>query len=222
MDDEGINAALHRLALRQQQRQYAAARTSIILPPDQAQKSFPQPLSNSPSVEKLNQFQDNVICSVDDDRGSVRSRNTSENTWKSASDTFNNFVSDIYPGGDLEHVYNQVTGVKPMNGVNYNPTPGSTQFQIIQSQMSQRNGTSDPDQQEMVDQSRLLLEQSKRKHQAMIAQAHAAQQKGSLGSLGLHESATSHNDILPPRPPAKPPVEKKPMSQHRLARWDIN
>jgi hypothetical protein len=212
VDDENINAALHRLALRQQQRQYAAARTSIILPPDHAQKSFPQPLSNSPSVELLYDPPENVICVVDDDRGSVRSQNTSENTWKSSSETFHNFVSDIYPNGDLENAYNQVTGVKPISGTNYNPTPGSTQFQIIHNQMVQRNGVSDVHQQDMVDQSRVLLEQSKRKHQVMIAQAHAAQQRG------LRDGATSQNNILPPRPPQKPPVEKKPTSQHRLAR----
>jgi len=212
MDSESINAALHRLAVRQQQRQYAASRGSIILP--NKRKTFPQVVSDSPSLDRIDPSVDTVICNIDDDKDAgitgaemAVPRNSLEHTWKSASETFNNFVSDVYANGCLEKAYSRVTGVNPMSGSNYHPTPGSTQFHIVQSQMALHNGLHDPD---IAEQSHALLERSKQKHQAMIAQAHAAHQAG---------GSTSHSSILPPRPPAKPAMEKRPTSQHRLARY---
>ena len=57
-------------------------------------------------------------------------------------------------------------------------------------------------------QSRALLQQSKAKHQAMIAQVHAAYKSN------VSDDESSHL----PKPPQKPPADRKPSSAHRLAR----
>ena len=169
---------------------------------------------DNPSLDKMDPSTDSVICNLDDDKDSGDSgtdltvpRSSSEQMWRSAGETFNSFVTDVYTNGCLEKAYSRVTGVNPLSGSNYHPTPGSTQFHIVQSQMALRNGSHDQD---IMDQNHVLLDRSKLKHQSMIATAHANRQAG---------GSTSQNGILPPRPPPKPASEKRPTSQHRLARY---
>ena len=80
---------------------------------------------------------------------------------QNANATFNSFIDDGGPHGDLSQAYNKVTGVLPAN---YNSaSQGSKQFQILQQQRALKQ------------QSKNMLEQSKAKHQAMVAQAYAMQ-----------------------------------------------
>lgn len=59
--------------------------------------------------------------------------------------------------------------------------------------------------QDLASQSHTMLQQSKAKHQAMVAQAHAAR-------------SIADDDGYVPKPPPKPSSDRKPSSAHRLAR----
>jgi len=105
------------------------------------------------------------------------------------------------------------TGVNPMNG-NYVPSTGSTQYQLAQQQQLK--------QQRMMEQSKALLEQSKAKHQAMVAQAHAAhksRQGAAIDVVEVDAEPESAMQRYAPKPPAMPASDKKPSSaHHRLTR----
>ncbi|XP_013422025.1 tubulin polyglutamylase TTLL5 isoform X2 [Lingula anatina] len=133
---------------------------------------------------------------------------------QSANDTFNSFAYEedgfVYnDDGDSDNeawsnAYNQVTGVSPLSS-GYVPSRGSTQYQLAQQQQQMK-------QQKMIEQSRTMLEQSKAKHQAMIAQAHAAQH------AKMAKEPESAMQQYAPKPPSQPPSMRKPTSSHRLAR----
>ena len=135
---------------------------------------------------------------------------------RTANETFNSFVEDCEPywQNDLSAAYNQVTGVSPSAA--YVPSRASTQYQLLQQQKAQK-------QQEMIEQSKALLEASKAKHQAMIAQAHAA--AAASGHKHHHNNNNTDHHQHPetamskyaPRPPAEPP--KKPANSGRMARY---
>lgn len=144
---------------------------------------------------------------------------------QTANATFNSFIEDAQPmwQNDLAYAYNHVTGVAPQNY--QGASVGSRQFQIAQQQQQMK-------QQRMLEQSKALLEQSKAKHQAMIAQVHAAQrssvrQQGSSlqqqdeqrSSLWQQGSIPLKGDqIYAPKPPAHSSAVKKGTSMHRVTR----
>ena len=240
-DEEAINSALHRLAIRQQQRQYTANKGSNILanPPegdlgeagDQGSLSLRhrthslgsvniQDLSAARTSMPTTSIQTNVdnfdiVHSTDSppavheaavrengDMRKSRSSSASRST-RTANDTFDSFVQDTYGyGNELVTAYNTVTGVNPLNN-SYTPSPGSSQYQYAQQQQHMK-------QQRMIEQSKALLEQSRIKHQQMIAQAHAATKS--------RKEPASGSQVYSPKPPPKPPSDKKSTSAHRLAR----
>ena len=177
----------------------------------------------------------NVVCAVESEsgtvngNGSVKSEKRRNSHGQSANDTFNSFIQDSnqHSGGEFNAAvvaYSQVTGVKPASGENYSPTPGSSQ----QQQMSQQQQQQLIHKQQMLEQSKVLLEQSKAKHQAMVAQAHEAQrsrnhhaQPAAAGTAAVMPPGApidNHHQAFVPRPPSKPPSNKKPASSHRIAR----
>ncbi|WAR19156.1 TTLL5-like protein [Mya arenaria] len=109
---------------------------------------------------------------------------------QSANATFNSFIGESSTAwhNDLAQAYSQVTGVTPQNY--HTPSHSSKQYQLVQ-------------QQSLKQQSKVLLEQSKAKHQAMIAQAHAVQK-----SLNRPESENSMVPMYAPKPPMKPSSRK--------------
>lgn len=124
-----------------------------------------------------------------------------------ADATFNSFIDDQNTNwqSDLSLAYSQVTGVKPQN---YQMASSSSkQYQLLQQQMLKQ-------------QSKAMLEQSKAKHQAMVAQAHAVQK--SIQQHVHRERPASETDIMKqkfaPKPPVKPAGTKRVTSSHRLAR----
>ncbi|XP_060581797.1 tubulin polyglutamylase TTLL5-like isoform X2 [Ruditapes philippinarum] len=130
-------------------------------------------------------------------------RKQSNVNLQSANATFNSFIEDTGPNwqNDLALAYNQVTGVTPQNY--HTPTQSSKQFQIMQ-------------QQALKQQSKVLLEQSKAKHQAMIAQAHAVQK--SLLKLDRPESEATMVQMYAPKPPVRPGTRKAASAHHRMPR----
>ena len=134
---------------------------------------------------------------------------------KSANDTFNIFIDDMH----TQALENGGPGrfVASVNGENtYNIARGSHQHQQVSQQMIK--------QKQMMEASKSLLEQSKAKHQAMVAQAHAAQKKqtldrqvysGSCETIPTAVMSTEHT----PKPPSNPASNKKPSSTHRIARY---
>ena len=142
-----------------------------------------------------------------------KNNNNSMNGYKqsnlrAAENKFKDFIEDTASFYDMESAaYNQVTGVNPMNG-SYAPSKGSKQYLLSQQQQYLRH-------QNLMEQSRALLEQSKVKHQAMVAQAHAAQK-------GPEVPVVEYDLAVPayvPKPPPKPSSGKKPASAHRMARY---
>jgi hypothetical protein len=79
----------------------------------------------------------------------------------------------------------------------------------------------------MSEQSRALLEHSKAKHQAMVAQAHAAKSQPTLNFVSLPReplravAVEEEESGAPkaPKPPIKPSSVRKPTSSHRMARY---
>lgn len=145
-------------------------------------------------------------------RPSSKDSSRSVRSVRSANDTFNSFVNDSDQRSD-EYL---VTGGHQSGGVNptsksYTPTFQSTQYQIAQHQIMLK-------QQRMIEQSKALLEQSKAKHQAMIAQAHAAQ-KGIQQGAGEDVDITAAGAMHHPKPPLNPAHDKKTIGSHRMARY---
>lgn len=180
-DEEAINAALHRLTLRQQQRQYTAG--------------------TSQSVHLLDSDTQSAKHTSPNDGHHAASLN---GHYQNANETFNNFVEDALSNTEYMEAYEQATGTSLMNG-DYSPSPGSTQHHMAQQNLQLK-------QQRMTQQSRALLEHSRAKHQAMVAQAHAAKHQT------YHMLPAETGTLAPKPPPAKPPTERKPASSHRLAR----
>lgn len=131
-----------------------------------------------------------------------RRRQTNVNL-QSANATFNSFIEDTGPNwqNELALAYNQVTGVTPQNY--HTPSQSSKQYQILQ-------------QQALKQQSKVLLEQSKAKHQAMIAQAHAVQK--TMLKLDRPESEASMVQMYAPKPPVRPGNRKATSAHHRMPR----
>ena len=126
--------------------------------------------------------------------------------YQNANATFNSFIEDVGPNwqNEVAKAYSQVTGVLPQNY--HTPTQTSKQYQILQ-------------QQALKQQSKVLLEQSKAKHQAMIAQAHAVQK-----SLEGHsrndrpESEMAGLQMYAPKPPSKSGHRKTASATNRMPR----
>ncbi|XP_067680979.1 tubulin polyglutamylase TTLL5-like isoform X1 [Haliotis asinina] len=128
-----------------------------------------------------------------------------------ANATFNSFIDD--PGAqwqsDLMTAYSQVTGVKPQNY--QNPSSNSRQYHLAQQQSVK--------QQRLMEQSKALLEQSKAKHQAMVAQAHAAQR---TLNYAQPTEVKPGKQTFTPKPPIQPAGGRKMTPAHRLARTPSN
>lgn len=141
---------------------------------------------------------------------SVNRKQTNVNlNLQNANATFNSFIEEIGPNwqNDVAAAYSQVTGVLPQNY--HTPTQTSKQYQILQ-------------QQALKQQSKVLLEQSKAKHQAMIAQAYAVQK--SLEGRSKGERAESENggpQMYAPKPPTKPGQRKIVSATNRMPRYDM-
>ena len=132
---------------------------------------------------------------------SINRKQTNVNmNLQNANATFNSFIEDVGPiwPNDVAMAYNQVTGVLPQNY--HTPSQSSKQYQILQ-------------QQALKQQSKVLLEQSKAKHQAMIAQACAVQK--SLDGRTRHERPESEM-MYAPKPPVRPGQRKAVSATNRM------
>ncbi|XP_048734056.1 tubulin polyglutamylase TTLL5-like isoform X6 [Ostrea edulis] len=124
---------------------------------------------------------------------------------RSANATFNSFIEDSSGTtwqNDLASAYNQVTGVLPSNY--HTASQSSKQFQLMQQQAALKQ------------QSKVMLEQSKAKHQAMIAQAHAVQKSVQQQQQKLDQDIESTIQKYAPKPPVQPPHSRKLPSSHRV------
>ena len=72
-------------------------------------------------------------------------------------------------------------------------------------------------QRSMIEQSRALLEQSKAKHHALVAQAHSMQKRLQAHQY-LEPQPTEAPTALTPKPPSASPADKKPTSTFRTQR----
>ncbi|KAK3093578.1 hypothetical protein FSP39_017678 [Pinctada imbricata] len=116
---------------------------------------------------------------------------------QNANATFNSFIEDSKGGpwqNDLALAYNQVTGVLPSNY--HTATQSSKQYQLLQ-------------QQALKEQSKALLEQSKAKHQAMVAQAHAVHKSIQQQKQPASTEVESAVQKYAPKPPMQPSHTKK-------------
>ncbi|CAH1792719.1 unnamed protein product [Owenia fusiformis] len=262
-DNEAMNSALQRLAIRQRTRQYSAKGANILQAP-KPKKIESTSTALIDTMNKDSQGDGDKGSSWNADKGSswtsqsqarahsagsgatqasleFRSFNKSNNSHvqrtisedvlidqvqhaqtrsDSADETFNSFIEDSTGAepqqsprwqNELIAAYNHVTGVAPSES--YNPSKTSTQYS-----MASANHTK---QQQMIQQSKNLLQQSKAKHQAMIAQAHMARKSKVHGDhegdlQGDPESALQK--YAPKPPPGRPSGDKKSGSTHRLAR----
>ncbi|XP_052220456.1 tubulin polyglutamylase TTLL5-like isoform X3 [Dreissena polymorpha] len=150
---------------------------------------------------------------------SQRKKQTNVNL-QSANATFNSFIDDHGQQwqNDLAMAYSQVTGVVPQNY--HTPSQSSKQYQILQQQTQLKQQSKvlleQSKAKHQVWESKVLLEQSKAKHQAMIAQAHAVQK-----SLTRPESENTMVQMYAPKPPIKPGSRKATSSHHRMPRRTV-
>ncbi|XP_052057766.1 tubulin polyglutamylase TTLL5-like isoform X14 [Mytilus californianus] len=248
-NDEAIQNALQRLAIRQQARQYSPYNSTTIIPQDVEAKSRigtakgqrPSDMLQyrSNSVEDNSYVQTNVNtympagrtvdsaqrAFVSAEEMGIKSRPSSASyhrqtgdhagnsqtvqsnvNLQSANATFNNFI-DTNSGhnlhSDLAMAYSQVTGVAPQNYHTASQT--SKQFQLLQQQQALKQ------------QSRVLLEQSKAKHQAMIAQAvqKTNPPRPTMRNINGEIHIESAIQKYAPKPPIQPSHHRKPTGQHR-------
>ncbi|XP_052057768.1 tubulin polyglutamylase TTLL5-like isoform X16 [Mytilus californianus] len=254
-NDEAIQNALQRLAIRQQARQYSPYNSTTIIPQDVEAKSRigtakgqrPSDMLQyrSNSVEDNSYVQTNVNtympagrtvdsaqrAFVSAEEMGIKSRPSSASyhrqtgdhagnsqtvqsnvNLQSANATFNNFI-DTNSGhnlhSDLAMAYSQVTGVAPQNYHTASQT--SKQFQLLQQQQALKQ------------QSRVLLEQSKAKHQAMIAQAvqKTNPPRPTMRNINGEIHIESAIQKYAPKPPIQPSHHRKPTGQHRAQRMVV-
>ena len=230
-NEKVISEALQRLTMRQQARQYSAFNGTSLVPSNSRPASASGPRENTDTaklwspvdshVEKgagdaqrklvtmedyvtknrppAGHSQKRVHSAIDIKSFEGQRRKQTNVNLQSANATFNSFIEDTGPNwpNELALAYSQVTGVTPQNY--HSPTYSSKQYQILQ-------------QQALKQQSKVLLEQSKAKHQAMIAQAHAVQK-----SLTRPESETMMQ-MYAPKPPVNPSSRKSTSAHHRMAK----
>ncbi|XP_060071589.1 tubulin polyglutamylase TTLL5-like [Ylistrum balloti] len=214
-NDQAIQDALQKLALRQQSRQYSAHNgTSAIgldgqvsRPPSgminkpiyrpmtagdisntyKSTQSFPNGSSDkSKDQPKYISMEDHYVKSRPPPAPAQRIQSAGViGRNRNANATFNSFIEDTdgTHQGDLAVAYNQVTGVLPSN---YSAaSQSSKQFQLVQQHQALKQ------------QSKVMLEQSKAKHQAMVAQAYAMQKS-------LQGQAPKDMESAVQKPPPKP------------------
>ena len=141
---------------------------------------------------------------VDNRSGNKKQTNINMN-YQNANATFNSFIEDVGPNwqNEVAKAYSQVTGVLPQNY--HTPSQTSKQFQILQ-------------QQALKQQSKVLLEQSKAKHQAMIAQAHAVQKSIEGRSRSDRPESETGIQMYAPKPPTKSGHRKTASATNRMPR----
>ena len=141
---------------------------------------------------------------VDNRSGNKKQTNINMN-YQNANATFNSFIEDVGPNwqNEVAKAYSQVTGVLPQNY--HTPSQTSKQFQILQ-------------QQALKQQSKVLLEQSKAKHQAMIAQAHAVQKSIEGRSRSDRPESETGIQMYAPKPPTKSSHRKTASATNRMPR----
>ncbi|XP_063428995.1 tubulin polyglutamylase TTLL5-like isoform X7 [Mytilus trossulus] len=252
-NDEAIQNALQKLALRQQARQYSPYNSTTIIPQDvesksrigtaKGQRSSDMLQYRSNSVEDNTYVQTNTYMPagrtldsaqrafVSAEEVGIKSRpssaayqrQTGDHTGnsqavqsnvnlQSANATFNNFI-DTNSGhnlqNDLAMAYSQVTGVAPQNYHTASQT--SKQFQLLQQQQALKQ------------QSRVLLEQSKAKHQAMIAQAvqKTNPPRPTMRNINGEIHIESAIQKYAPKPPIQPAHQRKPTGVHRAQRQPL-
>ncbi|XP_050404221.1 tubulin polyglutamylase TTLL5 [Patella vulgata] len=237
-NEQAIQDALQRLAVRQQARQYSAFNGSCVLsqeniatrPPSGYHGNRPGTASSIRSTPDNNysnntgaNFNHQNIVSYNNDNQQnyvapkiAKVRYTSEEnitrpttSYKSttsymsskpqstshgrqnvhhrnANTTFNTFIEDAGQVRDIANAYGQITGNTHYSTGGYH---NSRQLQFAQQQMFK--------QQRLMEQSKALLEQSRAKHQAMVAQAHAAQRtlNGSNNTDGKNDHSNSQTRV---------------------------
>lgn len=251
-NDDAIQNALQRLALRQQARQYSPYNSTTLIPQEdnksragssKGQRSdLLQYRSNS--VDNNTYVETNGHVHVPGSKGGdvphqafmstdgmgIKSRPSSASYQRptsghtgtsqhvqtnvdlqSANATFNNFIDSNSAHNlqnDLAAAYSQVTGVAPQNYHTASQT--SKQYQLLQQQQALKQ------------QSKMLLEQSKAKHQAMIAQAHAVQKanppRPTMKNINGEIHIESAIQKFAPKPPIQPSHYRKPTGHHRAQR----
>lgn len=241
-NDKVISEALQRLTMRQQARQYSAFNGSSLVPSDSGSRPTSasanreptdqhsiHSINSAPSISQADRgsgdskfismenhvtknrppsgtVQKRVHSAIDIKSFEAHRKKQSNVNLQSANATFNSFIEDTGPNwqNELALAYNQVTGVTPQNY--HTPSQSSKQYQLLQ-------------QQALKQQSKVLLEQSKAKHQAMIAQAHAVQK--SMLKLERPESGATMVQMYAPKPPVRPGTRKTASAHHRMPRLEI-
>jgi hypothetical protein len=217
-----MNDALQRLQLRQQHRQYAAHKSTNVLANKQTTTnhapfqrsnttaaefyatngSKPVEKEREKNIERLEEARPVKstadVCpstpNINFHLNNIGQRPQSQNQRVNVSHYFDEMP--LY-NSEAMNVYNNSTGVVSSN--RYPSTNGSTTPSALLHQQQALK------QQRMYEQSKALLEQSKAKHQAMVAQAHAARQ-------------TEPNSGYAPKPPPAPSGNRKPVSASRTVR----
>ncbi|XP_070181394.1 tubulin polyglutamylase TTLL5-like isoform X10 [Littorina saxatilis] len=228
-NEEAIREALQRLATRQQARQYSAINSSSALKPGEGSRPSSSGSHRRGSFSRQEERPDVTVHPGNIKRSDSRPSSSSGVRYISKEEYMANQVRRIHAGKP------PVTGVPPNNyhtaSVNSrqfqlalqqarNSTASDTTVEAIQSNTQHRQ-----QQQRLLEQqSRTMMEASKAKHHAMVAQAHAAQRS----SQTLGDNFNGHLSIVDveapvigfaPKPPIKPaPPRSKPTGAHRLTR----
>ncbi|XP_064600774.1 tubulin polyglutamylase TTLL5-like [Liolophura sinensis] len=246
-NEKAINEALQRLAHRQQARQYSATNSTVGF--SEMPSNVPLYRSNSQQSIRTEVFRTRSLSTGDtsttdmhkvqrhtNDRSHVHQPDAPQGKYitleehrsslrlpsrpqvragslKTANATFNSFIEDKGPSwqSDLALAYNQITG-SSLNHFGVG-SQGNRSYKVAQQQQLAK-------QQRMMAQSKALLESSKAKHLAMVAQAHAAQLPGTQGLMGSQASLSSETSTQPyePKPPTRPVTGKKVNNHFRVAR----
>ncbi|XP_074641434.1 tubulin polyglutamylase TTLL5-like isoform X2 [Tubulanus polymorphus] len=207
-DDETVNDALQRLSLKQQTRQYSASKGASILSnsvmnnsdkPNQTINAHNESITG-PSDEQMDQVAGNMIKMQ---LTQLSQRLARHNALQHARSAGRNLPSN----GDLTQYDSDLTcSYGKQSGGTSTTNRSGTQFAVAQQVKHQR------------EQSKALLEQSKAKHQAMVAQAHAAHHTRGCANSDVPANTEIAIQHYTPKPPPGPAVHRKPISNSRISR----
>ncbi|XP_067938422.1 tubulin polyglutamylase TTLL5-like [Watersipora subatra] len=188
LDD--VNEALQQLTMRQQERNYYTSNVTRAAP--RAVQPRPEPVLES--TKPIRYYSARHRAATEDSQSQRVKKQTADDTlepYAGAGDT----ALSKYQMDMASEAYSKVTGVPPSG--QFRPSRQSAQFAILKEHEVDK-------QEELMQQSKALLEASKAKHQAMVAQAHAATKR------------VQEDPGVPfaPRPPKSPPT--KPTTAHPI------
>ncbi|KAF6016525.1 TTLL5 [Bugula neritina] len=195
---EDVNQALQELTTRQQERNYYTSnvpRTGKMYPSDKGKQTS---VNDSENSKRSRHSSARYRVAELEEQSRLRTRRGSAGDPTASVNGTGDSTTSPYSSDLAADAYSRVTGVTPSS--QFKPSRQSAQFAMLKQSEFDK-------QEQLMQQSKALLEASKAKHQAMVAQAHAATKRV--------QDYESGGISYAPRPPRSPPTKPATAHPHR-------